>query len=235
MIFKCKMCGGDIEPIVAMNIDKCLYYKSLMTLQDSDNEKITNLYNCASELRQSNEFNQALGLYGSILNLGNDQLEAHEGLLLCKYGVEYMDDLKIDEKNDGRTKNSVLSQEIYNELTKLNYEVLFFRITLEDKIDTEYEQYIFNGLNSAKVMLVVETNKKNINSIWIKNEWNRYLDIIKKDRSNFLIHCFLDMNPNELPEKFSLFQGHDLNKKWSLQALIREVTKLVQVSKAKSV
>ena len=45
MIFKCKMCGGDIEPIEGTNTGKCSYCKSVMTLPNLDNEKIVNLYN----------------------------------------------------------------------------------------------------------------------------------------------------------------------------------------------
>ena len=33
MTFKCKMCGGDIEPIKGTNTGKCLYCKSTMTCQ----------------------------------------------------------------------------------------------------------------------------------------------------------------------------------------------------------
>ena len=31
MVFKCKMCGGDIEVIEGTNTGKCLYCKSVMT------------------------------------------------------------------------------------------------------------------------------------------------------------------------------------------------------------
>ena len=32
MVFKCKMCGGDITPIEGTNTGKCNYCKSVMTL-----------------------------------------------------------------------------------------------------------------------------------------------------------------------------------------------------------
>ncbi len=297
MTFKCKMCGGDIEPIKGTNTGKCLYCKSTMTLPNSDNEKIINLYNRANELRQSNEFDKAQGLYESILNLDNTQLEAQWGILLCKYGVEYVDDPKTnkkiptchkankesiltaqeykhiiknaygktlelyekeakeinriqkeileisekespydificyketDEKNGGRTKDSVIAQEIYNELTKLNYKVFFSRITLEDKIGSEYEPYIYSALKTSKVMLVIGTSQKNMNSVWVKNEWSRYLDIMKKDRNKTLIPCFYGMTASDLPEEFILLQGQDLNKIGAIQDLIRGITKIIK-------
>ena len=98
MVFKCKMCGGDIEPIEGTNTGKCLYCKSVMTLPNLDNEKIVNLYNRANKLRLSNEFDKAYATYESILEVDNDQVEAHWGLILCKYGVEYVDDPRTKKK-----------------------------------------------------------------------------------------------------------------------------------------
>ena len=98
MVFKCKMCGGDIEPIKNTNTGKCIYCKSVMTLPNLDNEKIVNLYNRANDFRLSNDFDKAYGIYETILELDNKQIEAHWGLLLCKYGVEYVDDPKTGKK-----------------------------------------------------------------------------------------------------------------------------------------
>lgn len=98
MVFKCKMCGGDIEPIKNTNTGKCIYCKSVMTLPNLDNEKIVNLYNRANDFRLSNDFDKAYDIYETILELDNKQIEAHWGLLLCKYGVEYVDDPKTGKK-----------------------------------------------------------------------------------------------------------------------------------------
>ena len=98
MVFKCKMCGGDIAPIENTNTGKCLYCKSVMTLPNLDNEKIVNLYNRANDLRLENEFDKAYGVYETILEIDNQQIEARWGLILCKYGVEYVDDVKTKKK-----------------------------------------------------------------------------------------------------------------------------------------
>lgn len=98
MIFKCKMCGGDIEPIASTNTGKCKYCKSVMTLPNSFDEKIVNLYNRANFLRISNEFDKAKEVYENILGIDNEQIEAHWGLILCKYGIEYVDDPKTKKK-----------------------------------------------------------------------------------------------------------------------------------------
>ena len=92
------MCGGDIEPIEGTNTGRCLYCKSLMTLPNSDNEKIINLYNRANHLRLGNDFDKAKEVYENILKIDEKQIEAYWGVLLCKYGVEYVDDPKTKEK-----------------------------------------------------------------------------------------------------------------------------------------
>ena len=98
MTFKCKMCGGDIEPIKGTNTGKCLYCKSIMTLPNIDNERILNLYNRANDLRLNNEFDKSREIYETILKIDNTQIEARWGILLCKYGVEYVDDPKTNKK-----------------------------------------------------------------------------------------------------------------------------------------
>lgn len=98
MILKCKMCGGDIKQIEGTNTGRCLYCKSVMTLPSLDNERIVNLYNRANDLRLNSDFDKAKEIYETILKIDNNQVEAHWGLLLCKYGVEYVDDPKTKTK-----------------------------------------------------------------------------------------------------------------------------------------
>lgn len=295
MVFKCKMCGGDIEVVEGSNIGKCLYCKSTMTLPSLDNEKLLNLYNRANNLRLSNEFDKAYGVYETILEIDENQLEAHWGLILCRYGVEYVDDPKTKKKmitchrtkyesvltdpdykiiiskaygdalkiykeeaktisdiqkkaleisnneedydificykegdiNGDRTPDSVIAQDIYNKLTDLNYKVFFARITLADKLGEEYEPYIFSALNSSKVMLVVGTNTDNLNSVWVKNEWSRYLDLIKNKKKKVLIPVYSKMDAYELPEEFSMLQALCIDKVGSMQDLITAVGKII--------
>ncbi len=295
MILKCKMCGGDIEPIEGTNTGKCIYCKSVMTLPSLDDEKIVNLYNRANKLRLDSEFDKAYEIYESILKLDEGQVEAHWGLVLCKYGIEYVDDprtkkkvptchranyesvlvnsdylfvkehsygeaLKLYEEeanyiqkiqkrildisskeepydificyketdsNGERTKDSVLAQNIYQTLINEGYKVFFSRITLEDKLGTEYEPYIFSALNSAKVMLVVGTSAENLESVWVKNEWSRYLSFMKDDPSKSLVPIYSQMDAYELPEAFSMLQAQNMDKVGAMQDLVHGVGKLM--------
>ena len=130
-----------------------------------------------------------------------------------------------------RTRDSLMAQEVYYELTEQGYRVFFARITLEDKAGTEYEPYIFAALNSAKVMVVIGTKPEHFNAVWVKNEWSRYLALMRTDRSRLLIPCYRDMDPYDMPEELSMLQSQDMGKIGFIQDLIRGVKKVVDAGK----
>ena len=130
-----------------------------------------------------------------------------------------------------RTRDSLMVQEVYYELTEQGYRVFFARITLEDKAGTEYEPYIFAALNSAKVMVVIGTKPEHFNAVWVKNEWSRFLSMMKKDRSKLLLPCYRDMDPYDLPEALSVLKSYDMSKIGFMQDLIRGVKKVIDAGK----
>ena len=117
---------------------------------------------------------------------------------------------KETDENGNRTVDSTLAQDIYYQLTDQGLRVFFARITLEDKVGSEYEPYIFAALNSAKVMVVVGTKTGHFNAVWVKNEWSRFLSIVKHDRSKVILPCYKDMDPYDLPEQLSVLQSYDM-------------------------
>ena len=138
---------------------------------------------------------------------------------------------KESDENGSRTKDSTLAQEIYYQLTDQGRRVFFARITLEDKVGTEYEPYIFAALNSSKVMVVVGTKPEYFNAVWVKNEWSRFLAMMKKDRSKLLLPCYRDMDPYDLPEALSVLQSYDMSKIGFIQDLTRGISKVLDAGK----
>ena len=294
-LFTCKMCGGALEITEGMSVCECQYCGTLQTLPNLDDEKKIRLYDRANHFRRNNEFDKAMGVYESILAEDNEDAEAYWSLVLCRYGIEYVEDpathkrvptvnraqytsvfidedyqsalkyadgyqrdvyeaeakaidkiqkgiLEISNKEDPfdvficyketdhtgrRTQDSVFAQDIYKALTDEGYKVFFSRITLEDKLGTEYEPYIFAALNSAPVMIAVGTNAENLNSVWVKNEWSRYLSLVKAGENKTLIPVFKNMDPYDLPEEFSYLQAQDMNKVGFMQDLVYGVKKLI--------
>jgi len=193
-------------------------------------------------------------MYQYVYGRTYDEAEAYWGIILCKYGIEYVEDpatlkkiptchrtqlesVKADadylsaidnadavqrtvyereateidrlqkdilaivhnekpfdvficyketDENGNRTQDSVIANDIYYQLTQEGFKAFYAAITLEDKLGQAYEPYIFAALNSARVMLVLGTKPEYFNAVWVRNEWNRYLQIVKKDRSKLL-------------------------------------------------
>lgn len=138
---------------------------------------------------------------------------------------------KETDENGQRTIDSTLAQDIYYQLTEQGRRVFFARITLEDKAGQEYEPYIFAALHSAKVMLVVGTKPEYLNAVWVKNEWSRYLALMKHDRKRLLIPCYRDMDPYDLPEQLSVLQSYDMSRIGFIQDLIRGIAKVLDADK----
>jgi len=296
------MCGGDIRATDETygNCDSC---GSTMTLPKANDEQMLNLFNRANHLRRLNEFDKAVAAYENILNIDASSAEAHWGLVLSKYGIEYVEDEKTGKRvptchrvqsepilsdadyifavenaqdeytkslyeeeaeqiaeiqkgilaisskekpydvficykettsGGSRTKDSALAQDLYYHLEKEGFKIFFSRISLEKKLGQEYEPYIFNALNTAKVMLVIGTKSEHFNAVWVKNEWSRFLSLVKKDKSRLLIPCFRDMDAYDLPEEMAMLQSQDMSKIGFAQDVIHGIKKVLEGAKEKS-
>ena len=294
-VFKCKMCGGTIEFEENATVGTCEYCGTKQTLPKLNDDKKANLYDRANHFRRNNEFDKAMGIYEQILNEDMTDAEVYWSLVLCRYGIEYVedpsshkrvptvnraqftsifmdDDYKaairyadssqkdiyekeakaIDDIQKGilelsgkeepfdvficyketddqgrRTRDSVLANDLYHQLTQEGFKVFFSRITLEDKLGVAYEPYIFAALNSAKVMVVLGTKPEYFNAVWVKNEWSRYLALLKGGAQKVLIPAYRDMDPYDLPEEFSYLQAQDMSRLGFMQDLIRGIRKII--------
>ncbi|MBQ6935852.1 MAG: toll/interleukin-1 receptor domain-containing protein, partial [Clostridia bacterium] len=97
-VFKCKICGGDLEVQEKATVSECAYCGTKQTVPSLDDEKKLQLFNRANRLRYNNEFDKAAGVYESIVAEFPEEPESYWGLVLCKYGIEYVDDKKTGRK-----------------------------------------------------------------------------------------------------------------------------------------
>lgn len=91
-VFKCKMCGGALKIEENQTVATCEYCGTQQTLPKLDNVKKLALFSRANNLRLKSEFDKAAGIYESIITEFRDEAEAYWGLVLCKYGIEYVED-----------------------------------------------------------------------------------------------------------------------------------------------
>ncbi len=156
--------------------------------------------------------------------------EIQKGILAISQKEEPFDVFicyKETDANGRRTPDSVLANDLYHQLTNEGFKVFFSRITLEDKLGSAYEPYIFAALNSAKVMVVLGTQPDYFKAVWVRNEWSRYLALVKQSGGKkALIPAYKDMDPYDLPEEFSHLQAQDMSKLGFMQDLIRGIKKL---------
>lgn len=299
-VFKCKMCGGSLEIVAGTTVVECQYCGTKQTLPRLSDERISNLYDRANHFRRNNDYDKALSIYEQILSEDRSDSEAYWSIVLCRYGIEYVEDpathrriptinraqytsifsdedyksailyaddtqkaiyeqeaeqidsiqkgilevsrsedpfdvficYKETDANGRRTQDSVLATELYNALTREGYKVFFSRITLEDKLGQEYEPIIFAALNTAKVMVVLGTKPEHFNAVWVKNEWSRYLSLIRNGARNTLIPVYRDMDPYDLPEEFSHLQAQDMSKLGFMQDLTHGIKKILSAGKS---
>ena len=293
-VLKCKMCGGALT-VEGGSVAICEYCGTRQTVSKTTDDVVQNLFNRANDLRIKCEFDRAEQTYERILEHNNADAEAYWGLVLCRYGIEYVSDpesgqkiptchrasfdsiladtdyqaaieladreqkelyrseakriseiqediLRIAEseepfdvflcyketdENGKRTVDSVITNDIYYQLIQEGYKVFYAPITLEDKLGSAYEPYIFSALQSAKVMLVIGTKPEYFNATWVKNEWSRFLKLVRKDRSKLLIPCYKDMDPYDLPDSFAHLQAQDMSKIGFINDVVRGIKKIV--------
>ena len=91
-VFKCKMCGGSLDIKEGMTVCECGYCGSVQTVPQLDTEKKLNLFSRANRLLRACEFDKASGVFETIVTEYPEEAEAYWGLLLCKFGIEYVDD-----------------------------------------------------------------------------------------------------------------------------------------------
>jgi tetratricopeptide (TPR) repeat protein len=293
------MCGANLTVTPGMEICECESCGTNQTLPKFTDDRRVTMYERANHFRRNSEFDKAMNMYEQILNEDRTDAEAYWSIVLCKYGIEYVEDpathkrvptinraqhtsifadedykealncatisqktifeaeaktiddiqkgiLEISRKeepfdvficykesdaNGSRTKDSVIANDIYHQLTREGFKVFFAAITLEDKLGQAYEPYIFAALNSAKVMIVLGTRPEYFNAPWVKNEWSRYLKIIKSDPKKILIPAYRDMDAYDLPEEFSFLQAQDMAKIGFMNDLIHGIKKVVNADK----
>ena len=83
-VFRCKMCGGDLEVQEGATSCVCEFCGTRQTLPSNQDENLQGLFNRANVLRIKSEFDKASDIYEKILQADETEAEAYRGLILCK-------------------------------------------------------------------------------------------------------------------------------------------------------
>lgn len=289
-IYTCVVCGGEIEPI-GNGLGKCIYCRSKQSIPTLNLEKLER----ANALRRDKYFQDSLKLYEDIISESPTNAEAYWGAVLCRYGIEFVEDYdgtaiptchrtisrpitedtdfkyacqyaegdqkeyytkqaeiinekqnkileivakekpydvfisyKAKDSSGNPTSDSKEAMNLYYRLEKEGYKVFFAEITLTHMVGQDYEPHIYAALTTSKVMVLIGSNKENINSVWVKNEWSRYLDMISEDKNKTLAVVYYDMKPDDLPMELKKSQAVDWKTPEAMNTVMDTVKKHVK-------
>lgn len=295
-VLLCRCCGARLEIKPGTSVVRCGYCGVQQTVPILGFDEESLLWERAEELRRNGEYDRAASIYEQIARKCPDEPDVYWSKVLCRYGVEYVEEpkshrriptinriqytsviddedyrkaVRITENGDQkriyileaqaldklraeilsvslneqpydificykesdrygrRTEDSALAAGLYRTLCAEGWRVFFSHITLENKAGTEFEPYIFAALNSAKVMLVVGTSPENMNAVWVKNEWSRYLARMAEKGEGTLVTLYKDMLKEHLPAEFSHLHAMDMSEPGFEEELIRGIRKII--------
>lgn len=83
-----------------------------------------------------------------------------------------------DPKEKIRTHEYEFSLNLFRELSARGYKVFLSELSLGGGVESDSS--IFSALYSSKCMIVVGASRENLNSPWVRSEWTRYLNLIKR-------------------------------------------------------
>lgn len=58
-------------------------------------------------------------------------------------------------------------------------------------------------------MLAFGTDYEYYNAVWVKNEWSRFLKLMAQDKGKYLIPCYKNLDPYDMPKEFAKLQAQD--------------------------
>ena len=135
---------------------------------------------------------------------------------------------RAKDDNGDKTAVSAIAGHLYNKLTSARYRVFLSEAALKGKKQSDCEPYIYSALNSANVMLALGTSYDDYNNVWVKNEWNRYLEIAEKNKNKCLIPCYKDVDEYDIPKEFAGLKVCQLGNDDTFNNIMAEIANVVK-------
>ena len=132
-----------------------------------------------------------------------------------------------------QTQDLNVATTLYNKLKyeyKLN--VFFSEATLKNVAGANFEATIFRALDTAKVFILIGSKSEYVNARWVKNEWMRYLRMMKQGRKvdGSMLYVFADNIPTNISRDLSSRQALKFNDPDFYQSLMRAINRAIELS-----
>ena len=118
-----------------------------------------------------------------------------------------------------RTKDSVVAQDIYNNLQSSKIETFFKRISAAELTGTIFNKIIEEAFDKSKIILIVGTGKENFESI--------LSEYAGKLTDKTVIPVYSDMNGNDLPESLSSLQAVNYENIGAVKDIVKKVLSIL--------
>ena len=121
-VLLCRCCGARLEIKQGASIVKCGYCGVQQTVPILGFDEEALLWDRAEELRRSGEYDRAMSLYEQIAALCPDEPDVYWSKVLCRYGVEYVEEAESHRRIPTINRiqyTSVIDDEDYRKAVRL--------------------------------------------------------------------------------------------------------------------
>jgi len=126
-----------------------------------------------------------------------------------------------NDENGRRTKDSIISQEIYHNLQELNIKVFNERISLDNVPLTQYEEALEIAFKTSRIIVVVGTTVERLNSILSKYQI---------DKAQTIIPVVSQMKLNELPKQVLSLQAINYDNIGAVSDIKNNISNLLDLN-----
>lgn len=146
---RCETCGGELKYSEDRKSAVCLNCGNEYHFKEEKSENLAMMLNLANKARLANDFDGAIQKYEAVIEENPTDAEAHWGLVLSTYGIEYVEDPRTHERipTCRRTvKQSIIENKDYlaaiENAAPEQREVYEVRAKLIDKLQTKIKKQL---------------------------------------------------------------------------------------------
>ncbi len=131
----------------------------------------------------------------------------------------------MEGKTDSKAR--VIAETIKDKLAEKSLRVFVGINSDKYKSRTEYEAHVYHALESAKIMFAVSAVKDDLLDVSVRNQWTRFLNIIKEDRSKKIVPVYSSIDMYDIPEQIPTHEAICADDQGYWQDLTRGVLALL--------
>ena len=128
---------------------------------------------------------------------------------------------KDRDENGSRTKSSRFSEKLFHSLTEKGYKVFYAPSVLNGMVGQAIVPTIEHALESSKFQIVVLTNSYEVNSKWVRFEWQYFFKNNKPVLPVFLNDGKIDFD--SMPPEIRDIQGIQITDGSSYDTLLEKI------------